>query len=89
MGWGNESLFKLNGSVHVTKMATMPIYDYNPLKIFSRTSGPVTFKLGMQHWGLGPYKVCSNEDPWLTLTYFMVRSSLLPYAFVWDNTLLQ
>ena len=33
----------------------------------------------------GPYKVCSNDDPGLTLTYFTARSTLLPNAFVWEN----
>ena len=31
----------------MTKMATMPIYD-KTLKIFSRTNGPLTMKLGVQ-----------------------------------------
>ena len=38
----------------------------------------MTLKLGMQHRVLRYYQVCSNDDPWLTLTYFTV-----PYAFVW------
>ena len=36
----------------MTKMAT--IYGKNPLKIFSGTERPVTFKLSMQHCWLGP-----------------------------------
>ena len=28
---------------------------------------------------------CSNNDPGLTLTYFMARSNLFPYAFVWEK----
>ena len=28
------------------------------------------------------YQFCSNDDPWLTLTYFTARSNLVPYAFV-------
>ena len=48
----------------------------------------MTFKLGIQHWGLGPYKDCSDDCPWLTMTYFMARSALLPYAFIWENTLI-
>ena len=28
-------------------------------------------------------QVCSNDDPGLTLAYFMARSDLGPYAFVW------
>ena len=42
----------------------------NPLKIFSKTSMSITFTLGIQHQGLGPYKFCSNDDPgwcWPTL----------------------
>ena len=40
----------------------------------------MTLKLGMQHWLLEYYQVCSNDDPGLTLTYFTVRSNLVPYA---------
>ena len=29
--------------------------------------------------------MCSNDDPGLTLTYFMARSNLVPYAFVWEK----
>ena len=37
-----------NGPGHMTKMAAMPIYGKNPLKIFfSRTRRPVTSGLGM------------------------------------------
>ena len=45
----------------------------------------MTLKLGMQHWVLEYYQVCSNDDPELTLTYFMARSYLIPYAFVWEK----
>ena len=30
-------------------------------------------------------RVCSNDDPELTLTYFTARSNLVPYAFVWEK----
>ena len=61
---------------HMTKMAAMPIYVKNPSKIFySRTIGPISMKLGRQHPGLQPIIVCSNDDPWLVLTYFMARSN--------------
>ena len=71
---------------HMTKMAAMPIYGKNPSKIFfSGTKGPMTLGLCMQHWGLGPNKVYSNDDLGLTLTFFMARSNLLPYAFIWEN----
>ena len=45
----------------------------------------MTLKLGMQHWVLEYYQVCSNDDPGLTLTYSMARSNLVPYAFVWEK----
>ena len=38
-------------------------------------------KLGLQHHGLKLYKVCINDDPGLTLTYFMARSNLVAYTF--------
>ena len=31
------------------------------------------------------HRVCSNDDPGLTLTYFTARSNLVPYAFVWEK----
>ena len=45
----------------------------------------MTLNLGMHHWVLEYYQVCSNDDPGLTLTYFTARSNLVPYAFVWEN----
>ena len=42
-------------------------------------------ELGLKHWGLKFYKVHINDDPGLTLTYFMTRSNLVPYAFVWEK----
>ena len=45
----------------------------------------MTLKYGMQHCVLEYYQVCSNDDPGLTLTYFMARSNWVPYAFVWEK----
>ena len=43
-------------------------------------------KVGMQHRVLEYYQVCSSDDFGLTLTYFMARSNLVPYAaFVWEK----
>ena len=39
----------------------------------------------MHHWVLEYYQVCSNDDPGLTLTYFMARTNLVPYAFVLEK----
>ena len=72
-----------NGPGHMAKMATMPIYGKNFKKIlFSGTKRLMTLKLGMRHRVLEYYQVCSNDDPGLTVTYFMARSNLVPYAFV-------
>ena len=62
----------------MTKMAATPIYGKNPSKIlFSRTGRPIFTKLGLYHRGLKPIIVCSNDDPGVTLTYFMARSNLV------------
>ena len=45
----------------------------------------MTLKVCMQHWALEYYQICSNDDPGLSLTYFMARSILVPYAFVWEK----
>ena len=44
----------------------------------------MTLKVGMQHRVL-EMRVCSNDVPGLTLSYFMARPNLVPYAFVWEN----
>ena len=74
-----------NGHGHMTKMAAMPIYMINTLKIFSGTKRPMTLKLGMQHQVLKYYQLSSNDDPGLTVTYFMARSNLVPYTFLWEK----
>ena len=45
----------------------------------------MTLKLGIQHRVLEYYKICSNDDSGLTLTYFTTRSNSVPYAFVWEK----
>ena len=66
-------------------------YIKNPSKIFfsgwPEPKGQWPWAFGMEHWGLGPIKVSSNDDLGLTLTYFMARSNLVPYAFIWENLL--
>ena len=72
---------------YMTKMATTPIYDKNSLNIvFSGTKRQLALGLGMLHWGCGPYQVCTNDEFRLTLTYFMARSNLIPYAFIWGKS---
>ena len=45
----------------------------------------MTLKVGMQHWVLEYYQVCSNDDLGLTITYFTTRSNLVLYAFEWKK----
>ena len=46
--WGTKVCS--NGPGHMTKLAPMPIYGKNPLKIFCfRTRRPMTLGLGMKH----------------------------------------
>ena len=42
----------------------------------------MTLKVVMLHWVLEYYKVCSNDDPGMTLAYFTARSNLVPCALV-------
>ena len=83
--WDGGTKVCSRGLGHVAKMAATPIYGKKTSKIFSRTKGPMTLRLGMYHWGLGPIIVCSNDDPRLTLTYFTARPNLVPYAFILEK----
>ena len=61
---------------HMTKMAAMPIFGKKTSKIFfTGTSGPISITLCMKHLGLLLIKVCTVDDPGVTLTYFTVRSN--------------
>ena len=72
----------------MAKMVAMPIYGKSPSEIFSGTSGPICTKRGtcMFHWKLWPIIVCTNYDPWLTLTYFMARTNFVTYAFLYEKS---
>ena len=61
----------INNPGHMTKMDAMPIYGKNPSKIFSRTDGSISKKLGMKHRWLKYYNVYINHDPVMTLTFFL------------------
>ena len=36
-------------------------------------------KLGLKHQAIEHYKVCINHDPGMTLSYFITRSTKVPY----------
>ena len=84
--WDGETKVCSNGLGQMTKMATMSIYGENLKKIFSETKRLMVLNLGMHHWVLEYYEVCSNDEPGLNLTYSMARSNLVPYAFVEKGT---
>ena len=44
-------------------------------------------KHGMYHWGLKFYKDYINDDPGLTLTYFMAKSNWDTCTFEWGKLL--
>ena len=71
-----------NGLCHLTKIAAMPIYSKN-LLLWNQKANDL--QLGMQHWLLEYYQICSNDDAGFTLTYFTARSNLVPFVFVWEN----
>ena len=55
---------------HMTKMAPIPIYGKNTLKIFfPGTTGLSLMKLSMKHQRPKPFIFCSNYDPGLTMTW--------------------
>ena len=63
----------INGQGHLTKMATIPIYDKNLYKASSPEPGLYDLKLGMQHLGRKLYKALQS---WYKLL-FLVDLDLL------------
>ena len=73
----------INNLGHMTKMAAMPIYGKNPSKtFFSETNRLISRKLGMKHQWLK-----YSNDPVMTLTKFMARSTWVANAFEWGKLL--
>ena len=70
----------------MTKMTATSIQGKIPLKIFSGTKMPMALGPCMHHLGYGPYKACTNDFTWLTLTYFTTRSNLILNAFVLEKS---
>ena len=77
--WDGQMKVCSNGPGHMTKMATMP----NLKKSSLEPKG--WWPWNLVHRVLEYNQVCSNDDPGLTLTYFMTRSNLIHYAFVWGK----
>ena len=74
--WDGETKFCMWGPGHMNKIAAMPIYDKNPLKIlFSRTAGPIYMKFSM--WHLGRRPIMHIWWSWNDLNLFRPRSNLV------------
>ena len=84
MGYGNESAYKWFMS-HDQGGRHYHIWSKHLKIFFSKIKRPVTLKLGMQHWVLEYYQICSNDVPGLILTYLTAGSNLVPYAFAWKK----
>ena len=69
---------------HMTKMAAMPVYGQKSSSPEPKGQWPCGLVCSIGD--SGPIIVCSNDDPWLTLTCFTARSNLVPYVFIWGKT---
>ena len=71
-----------NGLCHMTNMAAMPIYGktLKNLLLWNQKANDLESLYAAS--GTRVLPICSNDDTELTLTYFMARSNLIPYAFV-------
>ena len=56
----------------------------NKISLFG-TKRLITLKLAMQYRLIDYYQIYSNDDTGMTLTYFMAKSYLFHYAFVWEK----
>ena len=71
---GRENInFVKNGLVHLIK--NLLLQNQVADKPLTRTQGPMILKFGWKHWEIKLYKVCINDDAWLTLIYFAASSN--------------
>ena len=83
--WDGGTKVCSNGPGHMTKMAAMPIYSKNLKNLLLWNQKAYDLETWYAALGAQVLPSCSNDDPWLTLTYFTARSNLVPYAFVWEK----
>ena len=83
--WDRETKVCSNGLGHMTNMAAMPIYGKTLKNLLPRAKRPMTLKVDMQHRVLEYYQVCANDGSGLNVIYFMARSNIVLYAFVWEE----
>ena len=77
-----------HNACHMKKMAVMPIYGKNTLKIlFPGTTGPMLMKLCMKYQRPKPFIICAKYDPGLTLT-ILRQGQICNLGFTWENVTL-
>ena len=69
----------------MTKMAAMPVYGKNVENNFLWNKKADDVERWYAALGTRVLQICSNDDCGMMLTYFMARSNLVPYAFVWEK----
>ena len=71
-----ENKFILNGPGHMTKMAAMAIISKKTYKnLLFQNQKAYDFETWHEASGSGALQSYINHDPWMTLTYFMIRST--------------
>ena len=76
--WDGRKNVYSNGPFHMTNMATVPMCGKNHKNLQKADD--------LESWyaasGTQVLPNYSEDDPWLTLTYFTAMSNLVPYSFV-------
>ena len=68
----------------MTKMVAMPIYCKNLQILFLQNQKSYELETLLQHQGHKLCKFCVNDDPGLTLAYFMALKFLSPVCSIWE-----
>ena len=83
--WDGGTKVCSNGPGHMTKMATTPVMVKTLKNLLLQNQKADDLESWYVASVLEYYQVCSNDDLKLTMTYFMAKSNLVPYAFVCEN----
>ena len=75
--WEGGTKVCINGLGHMTKMAATPIYGKNLKNLLLQNQKSYDLETWHVASGTQAFKVCINDDPGLTLTYFTARSNLV------------
>ena len=79
--WHGRMKVSTNGLCHMTKMAAMTIYDRNLENLLLWNKKADDLECWFVALGARVLPSLFNDDPGLTLTYFMEMSNLVPLCF--------